>query len=693
MLRLNILIAAVLLALGIQASAADSNRLKGIAELGALCGVPQVGMFGDVTTVISGSTIYYKTGDGPWKKSIFAQNGAHSLTRMRSGKWLIGDTDNNRVVQVDDLSGSGKVVIRSELAGIALSRPHDEIADPNTGDAYVIDGNQNLFRFRDLEGPIEVWTFKPAELGYDRSMSWFDGHLHVIDSSRGEVLRIDDYAQHRFTGFRSPRPKNPVAKPYSEYGDFPAGALSTTGLVLNDVEKAGDWYYGSNDFLVEFAFGGDVAPARLIRWRNWDDFERGKWEDLSALIPEAEIPSAPYFLTIHDNILSTPLTSWRGDTCEDGGILQVDLASLTSTVAGVRRNSLTAKIDKDGTVHIPAIDVPYSDLASPEAKKHFIETMRGRGLIKDERNQDENKNQEPERPLDTAEIRRQRRVLDDQMVPALARLRGIFPVDIQHEVIGGVPTDVILPKGATLSSSKNRVLLNLHGGGMRVGGGLGGQVESVPIASRSATRVIAVDYRMAPESHFPDASEDVANVYRELLKSYRAENIGIIGCSSGAVLTAQAVAWFQAHGLPRPGAIALIGEGAMSDTRFGDSNYVAAPVGGYPVRAVYPEMLPKGIDYVEGAVATAPLVSPAYHPDVLKEFPPSLLLSGTRDVGLSTVLYTHAQLVDAGVDAELHVWEGMYHCAPVASEIDPDVPETRQAWKVMVEFFDKHLGR
>lgn len=57
---------------------------------------------------------------------------------------------------------------------------------------------------------------------------------------------------------------------------------------------------------------------------------------------------------------------------------------------------------------------------------------------------------------------------------------------------------------------------------------------------------------MAPEWYFPAASEDVAKVYRELLKSYRPENIGIYGCSAGAGLTSQAVAWFQTHGLPHP---------------------------------------------------------------------------------------------------------------------------------------------
>ena len=44
-------------------------------------------------------------------------------------------------------------------------------------------------------------------------------------------------------------------------------------------------------------------------------------------------------------------------------------------------------------------------------------------------------------------------------------------------------------------------------------------LESVPIASLGGYKVITVNYRMAPEATHPAAVEDVATVYRELLKS------------------------------------------------------------------------------------------------------------------------------------------------------------------------------
>jgi hypothetical protein len=240
------------------------------------------------------------------------------------------DSGNNRLVQLDDLSGNGRLVVRSDLAGYQLNYPHFAIVDPATGVVYVVDNdiNSRLFRFRDLEGTVEPWIFAPEEMGYVRSLSWFDGHLHIVLSSRGQVLRVDDYSRHRYTRFSSPHPEVPSATPLTPYGDFPAGALATTGLVLNSVEKDKGWYYGSNDFLVEYAFGGDTGPARLIRWRSWEDFELGRWEDLSSYIPKADIPLVPYFLTIHKGVLYTPLDKKPEERCEHGQILQLNLNAL-----------------------------------------------------------------------------------------------------------------------------------------------------------------------------------------------------------------------------------------------------------------------------------------------------------------------------------------------------------------------------
>lgn len=63
----------------------------------------------------------------------------------------------------------------------------------------------------------------------------------------------------------------------------------------------------------------------------------------------------------------------------------------------------------------------------------------------------------------------------------------------------------------------------------------------------------------------------------------------------------------------------------------------------------------------------------------------SLWLSRARPVAL----YTHTQLVKQGVDADLHVWEGMFH----GFFYNPDVPESRDCFDVIVRFFATRLGK
>jgi epsilon-lactone hydrolase len=334
-------------------------------------------------------------------------------------------------------------------------------------------------------------------------------------------------------------------------------------------------------------------------------------------------------------------------------------------------------VDAGGTVHIPTMSVPYSSLASEGAKQNFISMTTGTELS-------------PPMPAG-APIATFRKILDEKrMRPVVERLRAIFPVTIAPETFGGVQIDVVEPAGGVARRNNKRVLINLHGGGFMVGARYGGQQESIPIASLGGFRVVTVDYRMAPEYKFPAAGEDVAAVYQALLKQYEPENIGIYGCSAGGMLTAQSTAWFQRHGLPRPGAIGMFGAAGIVG-KWGDSGFVSSALGGR--MTLRDEDTRRRLAYFSEVDFADPLVSPAYSLPVLREFPPALLISGTRDDMLSSVVYMHAQLVKAGRDADLHVWEGATHCAFAQPVGDPDFEENREVWDVIVKFFDSRLGR
>jgi acetyl esterase/lipase len=90
--------------------------------------------------------------------------------------------------------------------------------------------------------------------------------------------------------------------------------------------------------------------------------------------------------------------------------------------------------------------------------------------------------------------------------------------------------------------------------------------------------------------------------------------------------------------------------------------------------------------YAHGHDLKDPLLSPIYGD--FKGFPPAILVSGTRDLLLSSTVRVHRKLRQAGVEAELHVFEGHSH-----AQYNSDTPDGKEAYEEIARFFDKHLGK
>jgi acetyl esterase/lipase len=331
----------------------------------------------------------------------------------------------------------------------------------------------------------------------------------------------------------------------------------------------------------------------------------------------------------------------------------------------------TVTFQQDGTANVPAFELPPSSLSSKEAQAQ--QAMRARMPVQ----------------LATSvepDIATRRTGLNMMMAPRIKRMQELYPANVVDAVIGGVKTKVITPHGKEVDPK--RVLINLHGGAFTVCWDACALVESLPIASLGGYKVVSVDYRMAPENRHPAGVEDVAAVYRELLKSYEPSHIGIFGCSAGGALTAQAAAYFPANGLPQAGAVGIFGAGGA---RFqtGDSAYIAGHIDGSfppPAKPGVAQMdMTRG--YFDGADHTDPVVSPALHPDVMAKFPPSLIITGTRAMDLSPAVVTNSALLKAGVKSTLIVGEAMGHCYMY----QPDLPESRDAYAAIVSHFRTHL--
>lgn len=350
--------------------------------------------------------------------------------------------------------------------------------------------------------------------------------------------------------------------------------------------------------------------------------------------------------------------------CTSGALLA--LAGLFTGATGLAQSSTEKiQVQADGTVLVPAETVPLSSNLSAQARAYVTQHL-----------------QQMQNPA----MIRQDAGVPRFMKPFLARDREMFAVDRQDKKIGGVHVYVYTPRTGVTERNTGRVLINLHGGGFSGCWPACAELESIPLAALMGVKVVSVDYREGPKDRFPAASEDVASVYAELLRQYNPKSIGMYGCSAGGMLTAMSLAWLEAHQLPMPGADGIFC--ASAGGFGGDAQYIAFPLG----EARRPPSAAPGarqLGYLQTADPKDPLVAPMYSQVTLSRFPPTLLITGTRDFAMSGAIETELALHKAGVETELHVWDGLFH----GFFYNADVPESRDAWTVMAEFFDRHLAR
>jgi monoterpene epsilon-lactone hydrolase len=326
-------------------------------------------------------------------------------------------------------------------------------------------------------------------------------------------------------------------------------------------------------------------------------------------------------------------------------------------------------VDLHGTVALSHVRLPFSQYGSRQARATFLSGLRpAPAAIAN----------------DLLALRRFYTAFNDEL---LARMREFYAVDVEELQIGGVPAHRVTPRGREVDQS--RVLLNLHGGAFMWGSGSGALVEAIPIAVSAGSPVIAIDYRLAPEHVFPAAVDDVQSVYEALLQSTSAHSIAMYGCSAGAILTAQCVARFIERGLPVPGAVAMLGgAGLMPD---GDSVHLASALSGEPAAVAINDKqasIPVLDVYLNGVSGDDPRVAPGTDANLLARFPPSLLITGTRDFALSSVSTMHRRLSASGVRADMFVFDGMWH----AFHIFPDMPESQEVYALLADFFRRNLA-
>jgi acetyl esterase/lipase len=276
-----------------------------------------------------------------------------------------------------------------------------------------------------------------------------------------------------------------------------------------------------------------------------------------------------------------------------------------------------------------------------------------------------------------------RKTTDDDRL-SYERIMSTLPLDddIETERVGvnGIPAEwIIAPE-----SQENRVILYLHGGGYLFGSARTHRVMLAHMARAAKARVLALDYRLAPEIPFPAPVEDSVSAYRWLLaEGISAKKMVIGGDSAGGGLAVAALVALRAVGEPMPAAGVCIS--AWTDM---ESTGQSHTTNAESDPSVSKERLLKIAKvYLDGKEPTAPLASPI-HAD-LTGLPPLLLQVGSIEVLLddSTLLKSRAKA--AGVSVEMEVWDDMPH---VWHHYAPILPEARKAIGRIGEFVLEHTA-
>ncbi|MBN9388162.1 MAG: alpha/beta hydrolase [Chloroflexi bacterium] len=272
-------------------------------------------------------------------------------------------------------------------------------------------------------------------------------------------------------------------------------------------------------------------------------------------------------------------------------------------------------------------------------------------------------------------IQQVRKKVDESML-LLPVLEGaqIEPFDAK-----GVTGDwVSMPGVAT-----NRVLLYLHGGGYVMGSARTHRDLAARFFQAAGVRVAVPNYRLAPENPFPAALEDATAVYGWLLEQgYKPEHIAFCGDSAGGNLAVVTLLALREAGKPLPAAAILLSP--WTDlTLSGESVKTKSEVDPMIKLGDAKEQFAY---YVGNHDPANPLISPIFAE--LHGLPPLLIHVGSDEVLLDDSVRLAEQAQAAGTEAQLKVWDGMWH---VFQSLASMLPEGRDSIDELGAFVKHHV--
>jgi acetyl esterase/lipase len=252
---------------------------------------------------------------------------------------------------------------------------------------------------------------------------------------------------------------------------------------------------------------------------------------------------------------------------------------------------------------------------------------------------------------------------------------GVTRVDI-----GGRTAEWVTATDAPAGDGPGKVIVYFHGGGFFFSSPREHRPLVWRLARYTSRRVLAIDYRKAPDHAFPAWADDARAAYEHVVsEGVRPEDIVLAGDSAGGNIALALAQRLRDERATPPGAVVLFSPWA--DLACSGRTYVTksrrdAMFTGEGCRAL-------GAYLTRGRDARDPLMSPLYGD--FTGLPRMLVFAGSTEVFLDDARTVVRRASAAGVDARLAVFRHMPHIFPMFANV---APQAKAAFPLVMSFLE-----
>lgn len=259
-------------------------------------------------------------------------------------------------------------------------------------------------------------------------------------------------------------------------------------------------------------------------------------------------------------------------------------------------------------------------------------------------------------------------------------IRFMGELEIEEHTFLGVTCYELIPK----KKIKEKTILYLHGGAYVCGPSMNHWRMLSKICGEEGYRIIAVDYKVAPEHPFPTAFYESLAVYEGVAQIISPQDLIIMGDSAGGGLALAVLMKIRNEGKRLPYKGVLLSP--WLDVTM--SNPDIEKYQGFDKMLEKESVLHAAKCYAGKYDPHHPYISPIKGD--IKGLPPLLMMVGTHDILYPDCEQLHQKALKAGVDLTYSCWPEMIH---IFMTLTGMMPEADDAISEIIRYIEEPIAR